>query len=81
MYGVLEQQFRIYFQMAERARGITGEISSAVARATSGQHGLPNGVRDLEIRGEAIGSPRTLPGQRKGRSTFPPSLLKPGACR
>ena len=26
MYGVLEQQFRIYFQMAERSRGITGEI-------------------------------------------------------
>ena len=26
MYGVLENQFRRYFQMAERARGITGEI-------------------------------------------------------
>ena len=25
MYGVLENQFRLYFQMAERARGITGE--------------------------------------------------------
>jgi small subunit ribosomal protein S4 len=26
MYGVLERQFRRYFQMAERSRGITGEI-------------------------------------------------------
>jgi small subunit ribosomal protein S4 len=26
MYGVLENQFRRYFAMAERARGITGEI-------------------------------------------------------
>jgi small subunit ribosomal protein S4 len=26
MYGVLENQFRLYFQMAERSRGITGEI-------------------------------------------------------
>jgi small subunit ribosomal protein S4 len=26
MYGVLEAQFRRYFQMAERSRGVTGEI-------------------------------------------------------
>ena len=26
MYGVLERQFRRYFEMAERSRGITGEI-------------------------------------------------------
>ncbi len=25
MYGILERQFRIYFCMAERKRGITGE--------------------------------------------------------
>ena len=26
MYGVLEQQFRRYFEMAERSKGITGEV-------------------------------------------------------
>jgi small subunit ribosomal protein S4 len=26
MYGVLERQFRRYFEMAERSRGITGEV-------------------------------------------------------
>ncbi len=26
MYGLLERQFRRYFEMAERSRGITGEI-------------------------------------------------------
>jgi small subunit ribosomal protein S4 len=26
MYGVLENQFRLYFEMAERSRGITGEM-------------------------------------------------------
>jgi len=26
IYGVLERQFRLYFQKAERARGITGEV-------------------------------------------------------
>jgi small subunit ribosomal protein S4 len=26
MYGLLEQQFRRYFEMAERSRGVTGEI-------------------------------------------------------
>ena len=26
MYGILERQFRLYFQKAERSRGVTGEI-------------------------------------------------------
>ena len=41
IYGLLENQFRIYFEQAERRKGITGDNLLEHARAPAGQRGLP----------------------------------------
>ena len=40
-YGVLENQFRRYFEAADRQKGITGETAAAAARAAARQRHLP----------------------------------------
>ena len=41
MYGVLEGQFRRYFEMADRAQGRHRRDPAAAARAAARQHGVP----------------------------------------
>ena len=44
IYGVLENQFRRYFEMADRTRGHHRRDAAAAARAAAGQRHLPPGL-------------------------------------
>ena len=64
IYGVLENQFRRYFEMADRTRGITGETLLQLLERRHGQRHLPARPGDLAGAGAPAGAPRPLPGQR-----------------
>ena len=65
IYGVLEDQFRRYFEPAERTRGITGETLLQLLERRLDNVGLPPRPRDLAAAGAPAGAPRPLPGQRQ----------------
>jgi small subunit ribosomal protein S4 len=77
MYGVLENQFRLYFQMAERSRGITGEILLQLL-----ERRLDNMIYRMGFatsRAEARQLVRHGHFQVNGRKlNIPSALLKPG---
>jgi len=64
IYGVLESQFRKYFQWAEREKGVTGENLLRAARAAAGQRRPSAGLRRLAARVPPDGRPRPLRGQQ-----------------
>ena len=64
MYGVLEGQFRRYFEMADRAQGRHRRDAAPAARAPARQHRLPDRLRDLARRGAPARAARSLPGER-----------------
>ena len=64
IYGVLENQFRRYFEMADRTRGITGETLLQLLERRLDNVDLPARPRDVARAGAAAGAPRPLPGQR-----------------
>ena len=64
IYGVLEDQFRRYFEMAERTRGITGETLLQLLERRLDNVALPPRPRDLAAAGAAARAPRPLHGQR-----------------
>ena len=65
IYGVLENQFRRYFEAADRQRGITGELLLQMLECPPGQRDLPARVRDVAGAGAAARAPRPLLGQRE----------------
>ena len=79
IYGVLENQFRRYFETADRTRGITGEtLLQLLERRLDNVH-LPPRARDLARAGAPAGAPRPLHGERpQGRH---PVLLGEGGRR
>jgi small subunit ribosomal protein S4 len=45
MYGILERQFRRYFEEADRRRGNTGANLLSLLGVSSRQRGIPHGLR------------------------------------
>ena len=64
IYGVLENQFRRYFEMADRTRGITGETLLQLLERRMDNVDLPPGSGDLARAGPAAGAPRPFHGER-----------------
>jgi hypothetical protein len=60
-YGLLERQFRNYFEKALRTKGPTGENLMVIMRAPPGQRGLPHGPGRLAFTGAATGAARAHP--------------------
>ena len=73
MYGVLERQFRNYYQEAARRTGATGETLLQAARVPPRQRGLPHGLCGDARRGAPAGEPQGDHGQRQAASTSPPT--------
>ncbi len=69
IYGVLENQFRRYFEAAERTRGITGETLLQLLERRLDNVTYRLGLRDLPRAGAAARAPRALPGEREARWT------------
>ena len=65
VYGVLERQFRNYFDEAEQRPGVTGENLLRFARAAARQRRLPDGLRQLAGPGPPARRPRPLRGERR----------------
>ena len=60
MYGVLERQFRNYYQKAARHEGLHGRKPAAAAGGAPGQRRLPDGIRRHARRGAPAGEPQRL---------------------
>ena len=58
MYGVLERQFRNYYQEAARRPGATGETLLQPARMPARQRRLPHGFRGHPRRSAPAGEPQ-----------------------
>ena len=65
IYGVLENQFRRYFETAARHARRHRRDAAAAARAPPRQRRLPPRLRHVAAAGAAAGAPRPLPGQRQ----------------
>ena len=65
IYGVLEDQFRRYFEAAERTRGITGETLLQLLERRLDNVVYRLGLATLAAAGAAARAPRALPGQRQ----------------
>ena len=65
IYGVLEDQFRRYFEQAERTRGITGETLLQLLERRLDNVVYRLGFATSRAAGAAAGAPRPLPGQRQ----------------
>ena len=64
IYGVLESQFRKYFQWAESREGRHRREPAPAPRAAPRQRGVPARLRGLAPGGAADGGARPLPGER-----------------
>ena len=65
IYGVLEDQFRRYFESAERTRGITGETLLQLLERRLDNVVYRLGPGDLAAAGAPARAPRALPGERE----------------
>ena len=77
IYGVLERQFRRYFAMADRAKGVTGETLLQLLERRLDNIVYRLGFADLARRGAAARAPRPLPGQRPQGRTSRRSWCRP----
>ena len=64
IYGVLEKQFRGYYEEANRTPGQDRREPAAHPRVAAGQRRLPRRLRQVPRHGPPAGPPRPLPGQR-----------------
>ncbi len=64
IYGVLEDQFRRYFEQAERMRGITGETLLQLLERRLDNVAYRLGLATSRAAGAAAGAPRPPDGQR-----------------
>ena len=64
IYGVLEDQFRRYFEQAERTRGITGETLLQLLERRLDNVVYRLGLRHVAAAGAAARAPRPLHGER-----------------
>ena len=73
IYGVLEDQFRGYFEAAERRARHHRRDAAAAARAPPRQRRLPARPGDVAAAGAAAGAPRPLPvnGKKVDIPSFP----------
>ncbi len=67
MYGVLERQFRNYYQAAARRTGATGETLLKLLGVAPGQRGVPHGICGHARRGAPAGRAPRGRGQRPDR--------------
>ena len=65
IYGVLENQFRRYFETAARHRGVTGVMLLQALETAARQRHLSPRLRHLAAAGAAAGASRPLPRQRE----------------
>ena len=65
IYGVLEDQFRRYFEAAERTRGITGETLLQLLERRLDNVVYRLGLATSRAAGASARAPRPLPGQRQ----------------
>ena len=65
IYGVLEDQFRRYFEAAERTRGITGETLLQLLERRLDNVVYRLGPGDVAAAGAPARAPRALPGERQ----------------
>ena len=70
-YGLLEKQFRGYYNEALRRTGVTGEAADARAGVPAGQRGVSPGLRGLAQAGTPAGAPRPHSHSTAARRTFP----------
>ena len=87
IYGVLEDQFRRYFETAERTRGITGETLLQLLERRLDNVVYRLGLATSRAAGAAARAPRPLPGQRQegrhpvvlgaSRATWSPCAREP----
>ena len=69
-YGVLEKQFRRYYEEANRMQGKTGDNLLADPGVPARQRGLPRRARPYPSAGPPVRRARPLPGQRpEGRTS------------
>ena len=73
VYGVLERQFRNYFDDAERMPGVTGENLLRVARDSPRQRRLPAGLRAPREPRPASSSPTATSPSTASRPTCRPT--------
>ena len=59
-YGVLEKQFRRYYEEANRKPGKTGENLLRILETPAGQRRLPRRLRQYPRHGPPAGQPRPL---------------------
>ena len=64
MYGVLEGQFRRYFEMADRAKGVTGETLLQLLERRLDNIVYRIGFATSRSEATPAGAPRPLPGER-----------------
>ena len=76
-YGLLEKQFRNYYEKAAKGTGVTGEELLRMLETQARQRRLPPRLRRLARAGPPARPPRPLPSQRPSREH--PEL--PGAAR
>jgi hypothetical protein len=77
MYGVLERQFRRYFEEADRRKGNTGANLLFILESPSGQRCLPHGFRFDPRRSPPAGVAQGDHGQWCSRSTFRRTWSRP----
>ena len=72
-YGVMEKQFRRYYEEANRRAGKTGDNLLQILESPAGQRRVPGRPGPHPADGPAAGHPRPLPGQRPagGRPVLP----------
>ena len=85
IYGVLEDQFRRYFEQAERMRGITGETLLQLLERRLDNVAYRLGSRDVAAAGAPAGAPRP-PHRQRPQGGHPVVLGEAGrrggaACR
>ena len=64
-YGVLENQFRRYFEAADRQKGITGELLLQMLERRLDNVVYRLGLRDVAAAGAAARAPRPLHRERQ----------------
>ena len=61
IYGVLESQFRRYFEAADRQRGITGETLLQLLERRLDNVIYRLGLATVTVAGATVGPPRSFP--------------------
>ena len=82
-YGVMEKQFRRYYEEANRHAGKTGEALLQILETPAGQRRVPRRAGAHPPDGSPAGQPRPLHGQRRqgGRPQLPGVAVRHHRCQ